>query len=159
MKKLLLHLFDILAVISGATLVVGGLTDLEQVNAEVMNAGGASFSLLQPMLMVAGIALISLPATRRLLFWALMNPSNIAECGDMGRALQRIGLMERVQAGNLYATELDEEGFVHALDGEEGMWQFLGPAYRDPQLREQFDPALLTHLQALAEKHPEAVQG
>lgn len=156
MRRVFIHLFDLFAIVGGGLLILGGLIDATQ--AAGTEPPFLALNMMRPALTLVGFAMFTLPLTRRFAYHALTNPANVVECGDVGRALHRIGLLQRVHEGNLYAVDLDDAALARALDGQDGLWRFLGPAYQDPQLRRQIDPSLLARLEAIADK-PVPVHG
>jgi hypothetical protein len=147
----IMHLVDAIAVAGGLFLLVVMAAGGTPADAAMLSAVGPAGPLSQPLLGFLGAAFITFPVTRRLAYRHFIATDNLAECNDVGQALQRLAMQQRVQAGNLYLVDLPEDSILRAFDGDEGgVWAWLQPAYDDPALRRQFDPRLLTRLEAMA---------
>ncbi len=150
LHKKILHVIDAVSVAAGLSLAVTGVMDFSSANAAILDGQPLSSQWLQPMLVLLGFVLLTFPLSRRLAYHSMLNPANVAECHEVGQALERIALMQRVQAGNLYALDLDDAALQRAFDGPQGLWTWLRPAYEDPALRRQIHPDLLRRLEQTA---------
>lgn len=133
-----IHLIEAIAVILGLVIITATF-----VNLSVAEAAGIPSILdrdSNPFVALAGFTLATLPASRRLLVHAFGDSENISEFRQMSTAMRRIGLLNRVQATNLYLAGLPDESWhnVFADDGE--LWSWLGEAYGDDALRRQMHP-------------------
>jgi len=145
------HLLDAFAIGSGLLLLVMSVAGFAPADAAVLTGALPAGPLSQPLLGVFGAAFTTFPMTRRMVYRHWIATDNLAECDDVGQALWRLAMQQRVQMGNLYLLDLPEDSIRRAFDGDEnGQWEWLQPAYADPALRRQFDPRLLSRLEALA---------
>ncbi|HLN25500.1 MAG TPA: hypothetical protein VK558_16120 [Patescibacteria group bacterium] len=146
-----MHLLDAIAIGVGLLLLVMLAGGLSPADAAVLSAAHPAGPLSQTLMGILGAGFTTFPVTRRLAYRHLIAADNLAECDDVGQALQRLAMQQRVQAGNLYLVDLPEDSILRAFDGDEGgVWAWLAPAYADPALRRQFDPRLLARLDAIA---------
>ncbi|HVI49899.1 MAG TPA: hypothetical protein VM661_01670 [Candidatus Sulfotelmatobacter sp.] len=151
----LLHILDGVAVLLGiAVLLAAVINNSPAEAATVLESVAGRHS--QPIGVILGFTLTSLPLSRRAVYHAFMRPADMRELHDVGRALQRIALMQRVQAGNIYLAHMDDQGVRNVFSSDKGLWDWLSPAYRDESLRRQMHPKLLSRLDALAEEHGQA---
>ena len=150
LRNRILHIFDAVSVSAGLFLFATGVMDFSEANAALPSGVPLSSHWVQPVLVLLGFVLVTLPLSRRLAYHSMLNPSNVAECQEVGHALERIALMQRVQAGNLYAADLEDEALERAFDGPKWLWTWLRPAYEDEALRRQIHPNLLRRLERMA---------
>lgn len=146
----LLHLLDGIAVLAGLAVLFTVLVN----NSPAEAAGlldGISPGHGHPVGILLGFGLTTLPVSRRVVYHSLMSPGDMREIHEMGAALHRVALFQRVQAGNVYLAHFDDEGVRNVFASEAGLWDWLGPAYRDDSLRRQMHPKLLSRLERLAE--------
>ncbi len=148
MSAKLFHFLDGLAVILGGVMLTAVIMSLSPAEAAT-GLGGLVPPESHPFLGFFGLTLATLPGSRRLIRHALTPPHEMREYQDMGRALHRIALLQRVQAGNLYLTHLDDDGILNVFHGAHGLWEWLGPVYDDAALRGQMHPHLLARLEAV----------
>lgn len=138
-------MFKVMHILEG-TAVLLGLVILGAVfvNLSVAEAAGLSDLLggrpAHPLAGFAGVALSTLPVTRRLGGRLLFGNDNIAEFTEMSAAMRRIGLLHRVQAVNLYLAGLPDESWDNVFANKRELWSWLGEAYRDDALRRQMHP-------------------
>ena len=83
MRQTALHLADIFAAAVSILLLAAGTLALTQTEAALPGPGMLSTDLLQPVLILCGFVLLTMPLTRRLAYQSLLNPGNVAECGDV----------------------------------------------------------------------------
>lgn len=157
MTSRLFHLLDGIAVILGSIILVAAFANLSTAEA------ATSLTLLtgksnQPLVALFGFTLGTFPVSRRIVYHALMANGDVKEYQEVGHALQRLALMQRVQAGNLYLAHMDDCGIRNVFDSEQGLWDWLGPAYEDPALRRQLHPDLLLRLETLSCRRPAFAQ-
>jgi len=152
LRHRILHIMDAVSVAAGLSLAAAGIMELSQAQAALLGGEPPSAQWLQPVLVLVGFLLATLPLSRRLAYHSMLNPANVAECHEVGQALERIALMQRVQAGNLYAADLEDAALERAFDGPEGLWAWLRPAYEDEALRRQIHPNLLRRIEAVANR-------
>lgn len=133
-----IHIFDGVCVVLGLTILVAAF-----LNISVAEAAGATAILDQdahPFVVLAGFTLTTLPVGRRLLFHVFVNQDNVIEFHQIGSALHRMGLLNRVQVTNLYLAGLSDESWRNVFANDDELWNWLGEAYRDPALRQQMHP-------------------
>ncbi|OIQ93717.1 hypothetical protein GALL_243080 [mine drainage metagenome] len=145
----LFHLLDGLAVALGGLMLMAVFMSLSPAEAAT-GLSGLVPPESHPFLGFFGLTLATLPASRRLVRHALAPAHEMREYQAMGQALQRIALLQRVQAGNLYLTHLDDDGILNVFHGVDGLWDWLGPVYDDAALRAQLHPQLRTRLEAFS---------
>lgn len=148
----LLHVLDGLCVLVGlAVLFVLLVNNSPAVAASLLD--GIPVHQGHPVGIILGLGLTSAPLSRRVIYHSLMRPGELRELTEVGHALHRIALFQRVQAGNVYLTHMDEQGVRNVFSSEKGLWDWLGPAYRDETLRRQMDPKLQSRLDRLAAQY------
>lgn len=148
-SRKIMHFIDALAVAAGALVLTAALFDLAPAEAaSLVNAVHGSTG--QPLTLLLGATLATLPGSRRVLWPALFSHHDLAECHDVADAVRRVGLQQRVQAANLYMTDLSDEAVTRAFGDAKSLQDWFGPALADPQLRRQIDPRVLQRIETLA---------
>lgn len=148
----LLHILDGVAVLLGMAVLLSAVINVSSAEAAtVLESMAGRHS--QPIGVMLGLGLTSLPLSRRAVYHALMRPSDMRELHDVGHALHRIALMQRVQAGNIYLAHMDDQGVRNVFQSDKGLWDWLSPAFHDESLRRQMHPKLLARLETLAAIH------
>jgi len=152
MMNRLLHILDGLAVLLGIGVLLAAVVNNSPAEAAtVLESVAGKHS--QPLGVMLGFTLTSLPLSRRAIYHALMRPADMRELHDVGNALHRIALFQRVQAGNVYLAHMDDQGVRNVFTTEQGLWEWLSPAYHDASLRSQMHPKLLNRLEKLSQIH------
>jgi hypothetical protein len=148
----LLHILDGLCVLMGLAVLFTVLVNNSPAEAaSLLDSIGGKGS--HPIGILLGFTLTSLPLSRRVIYHSLMRPGDVREVSEMGQALHRIALFQRVQAGNVYLVDMDDQGVNNVFSSEKGLWEWLGPAYHDVSLRRQMHPKLLERLDRLSLEH------
>ncbi len=91
------------------------------------------------------LALAALPLARRGLVH-LCSPHSVAEFQDMAAAIRRLGHQHRVHALNLYLAHLPEERWRNVFATENDLWNWLGEAFQDRELRAQMRPEVASRV-------------
>ena len=134
----IIHIVEVLCVALGLFFIVGAFFNLS-----VAEAAGLSGSFVRdthPLLGFAGIALASVPVTRRMALQMFCDDGAVAEFQEMTSAMRRIGLQHRVQATNLYLAGLPDESWRKVFPNDRELYSWLGEAYHDSALRRQMHP-------------------
>jgi hypothetical protein len=138
----IMHLLEGVAVLLGL-IILGAMF----VNLSVAEAAGLPDLLVSqhshPLVGFAGFTLATLPLTRRMAHHLLFNSSNVVEFNEMTLAVRRLGLLNRVQAVNVYLADLPDSSWNNVFPSDVELWAWLGEAYEDEALRKQMHPDVM----------------
>ncbi len=105
---------------------------------------------------LVGITLVLWPVVRRLVR-EMCRPGDAVEFAEMAHSLRRMGLSNRVKTVNLYLGEQADDAWRTIFATRQELWDWLGEAYRDPELRAQMHPKVAKRTAAAG--HPVALPG
>jgi len=135
----IVHLLEGVAVLLGLV-ILGAMF----VNLSVAEAAGLPDMLVSqqahPLAAFAGFTLATLPLTRRMGHHLLFSANNVVEFNEMTLAVRRLGLLNRVQAVNVYLADLPDSSWNNVFASDSELWAWLGEAYEDESLRKQMHP-------------------
>ena len=151
MNRKIMHFVDALAATVGALMLLAGAGIFDAAQAANLSASHASGA--QPVLLLLGASRATFPGTRRVMWPGLFSHHGLSECQDVAEAVRRVGLQQRVQAANLYMSDLSDEAIGRAFGNEKALLDWFGPAYADPKLRHQMTPEIRSRIETLARSH------
>jgi|GEM_PF-1518849 len=148
LNRKIMHLVDAFAVTVGALMILAALNAFDSAQAATLT--NVAHGGTQPVLLLMGATLATFPGTRRVMWPSLFNQNSLSECQEVAEAVCRVGLQQRVQAANLYMSDLSDEAIDRAFGDKNAMLDWFSPAYADAKLRSQMAPEIITRIETLA---------
>ena len=150
-SRKIMNIVDAMAVAVGSLVIAFALTGMDAAQASALSSVAHSASG-QPALLLLGATLATFPGSRRVVWPSLFSHHDLSECQEVAYALRRVGLQQRVQAANLYMTDLTDEAINRAFGDDDSVLDWFGPAYADAKLRSQMAPEIVARIEGLARK-------
>ena len=151
-SRKIMNFIDALAVAMGSLVIAFALTGIDMAQASTLSAvvHGSSG---QPAMLLLGATLATFPGSRRVVWPSLFARNDLSECQEVAEAVCRVGLQQRVQAANLYMTDLSDEAIQRAFGDDNSVLDWFSPAYADAKLRRQMAPEIVARIESLARKN------
>jgi len=150
-SRKIMNFVDALAVVMGSLVIAFALTGIDMAQASTLTAV-AHNSSGQPAMLLLGATLATFPGSRRVVWPSLFSRNDLSECQEVADAVRRVGLQQRVQAANLYMTDLSDEAIGRAFGDDNSLLDWFSPAYADAKLRSQMAPEIIARIEGLARK-------
>jgi hypothetical protein len=150
-RRKIMNFVDALAVGLGSLVIAFALTGMDMAQASTLSSVVHSSSG-QPALLMLGATLATFPGSRRVVWPSLFARNDLSECQEVADAVRRVGLQQRVQAANLYMTDLSDEAIDRAFGDDNSLLDWFSPAYADTKLRSQMAPEIIARIESSARR-------